>query len=257
MDLHKLTGYIQQYKRYFPEINKEEIYKWRAVKCFQDNWDIAASDFPVMLDRSLSAAQNLLASGTYYPKRMLVDTAIREPERVRELFVNLFNENLSVNGRIIAFQDAFRALCEIHFEGKHPYQDSRAVLVYLSLKYPENYFFYKFEMFKQFAELSGYDVLIKRGGASSVQNFHDLCLLIRGYVVRDPELLTLHASQISDREYQDSAYHILIQDIIYATVKHFDRFATAELLSVLNRLILKPVTPIPIKNTTNLTAHQT
>ena len=45
-DKKKYDNALASYKRDF--INKQwpnEKYKWEAVKCFQDNWDINAKDF--------------------------------------------------------------------------------------------------------------------------------------------------------------------------------------------------------------------
>jgi 5-methylcytosine-specific restriction protein B len=72
-DAHALTTIISAYKRDFDRIHKEEIYKWKAVKHFQDNWDINAADFPAMLDRALGMANNLLISRNYFPKGMICD----------------------------------------------------------------------------------------------------------------------------------------------------------------------------------------
>lgn len=63
MDIQKLKNIIQLYKKYFPEINREEIYKRKAVKVFQDHWNIEAENFAVMLERFLKGAGNLPASG--------------------------------------------------------------------------------------------------------------------------------------------------------------------------------------------------
>ena len=43
MNLLKLKEVFEQYKLNLSSINKEEIYKWEAVKCFQDNWDCKSS----------------------------------------------------------------------------------------------------------------------------------------------------------------------------------------------------------------------
>jgi hypothetical protein len=42
----KNKNLITLYKTHFKKIHNEEIYKWRAVKCFQENWNIKAKDFP-------------------------------------------------------------------------------------------------------------------------------------------------------------------------------------------------------------------
>jgi len=52
MNIQNLRSIIQAYKDHFKSIHKKEIYKWRAAKCFQDNWDIDAKDFTEMLDKS-------------------------------------------------------------------------------------------------------------------------------------------------------------------------------------------------------------
>ena len=67
MNTQKAKEIIRQYKQHFDAINQEEIYKWQAVKHFQDNWDIEAPDFADMLDRSLKQTKNLLNSMNYYP----------------------------------------------------------------------------------------------------------------------------------------------------------------------------------------------
>lgn len=53
MNTQKVKNIIKLYKQHFEEIHKGEIYKWEAVKCFQDNWDIDAQLFPEMLDSAL------------------------------------------------------------------------------------------------------------------------------------------------------------------------------------------------------------
>lgn len=63
MNLEKIIPIIAEYKKNFTYIDGEERYKWQAVKCFQDHWDIDAPDFTKMLHESLALASNLLDSG--------------------------------------------------------------------------------------------------------------------------------------------------------------------------------------------------
>lgn len=46
MNYKAIESYIEDYKSSFEKRNNDEIYKWKAVKCFQDNWNINAVDFP-------------------------------------------------------------------------------------------------------------------------------------------------------------------------------------------------------------------
>lgn len=62
-DIFRLKEVLVKYKENF--VSKQwpnEKYKWEAVKCFQDNWDVNAPDFADMLSRSLAKTYNLLAS---------------------------------------------------------------------------------------------------------------------------------------------------------------------------------------------------
>lgn len=80
-DHSKLADVLVAYKKDFvsKQWNKEK-YKWEAVKWFQDNWDVNATDFAEMLNRSLDKTSNLLASVNNYPKLMIVRFAKAAPE---------------------------------------------------------------------------------------------------------------------------------------------------------------------------------
>ena len=57
IDIFRLKDVLVDYKRDF--IAREwvnEKYKWEAIKCFQDNWDVNAENFAGMLHRSLNMA---------------------------------------------------------------------------------------------------------------------------------------------------------------------------------------------------------
>lgn len=41
----KLSAALEEYKKDFDSEWEDEKYKWQAVKCFQDNWDIHGSGF--------------------------------------------------------------------------------------------------------------------------------------------------------------------------------------------------------------------
>ena len=186
-----LRHYIGEYKLNFDRVNQNEIYKWKAVKCFQDNWNIEAENFYEMLLASLSQTKNLLDSGQYFPLRMIVQYAEHRPNEVRQLFENLYNEEEDLYERIKNFQTSINAINEELFENKKSYQDPRAIIVYLVLRYPERYFFYKFEMFKQFSEKLELIYKTVRGHLENIGHFNSQCEIIRFELSIDQELLKL------------------------------------------------------------------
>ena len=73
---NQLKNVLTQYKADFVSRQwKNEMYKWEAVKWFQDHWDINAPDFPEMLRCSLEKTMNLLVSLNNFPRSMIVKFA--------------------------------------------------------------------------------------------------------------------------------------------------------------------------------------
>jgi 5-methylcytosine-specific restriction protein B len=74
LNRNDVLNIISKYKKKFEIIHENEIYKWKAVKCFQDYWeidDIGIGQFPDMLERALEKAGNLLTSQNVFPKEMI------------------------------------------------------------------------------------------------------------------------------------------------------------------------------------------
>ncbi len=239
MNIQKLRDIIKQYKRHFKYIHQEEIYKWRAVKCFQDNWNIAADNFPEMLEASFALTKNLLDSGLYYPKRMLLKNAEANPQFVRQLFMTLYDEEQDLITRITNFKDAIREHSRRTFPTlKNDYQDLRAISVYLCLRYPDRYYFYKYELLKIIVLLVDYPYHPSRGDFENILQYLTLCNILKEEILTDNELLELHKTRLTEKDFFDSSFNILTQDIIYAAARHIDKFkqgGTQE--SALKRLV--------------------
>ncbi len=109
-----------------------------------------------MLERAFHLTDNLLDSGQYFSLRMLLKNAKADPKGVRQLLADLLNEDRDLIERIASFQAGFRELNKKSFPGKEDYQDHRAILVYLYLRYPNRYYLYKYTMFEEFVRLVDY-----------------------------------------------------------------------------------------------------
>jgi len=220
MNLQLLRSYISEYEKNFAQIDRKEIYKWQAVKQFQDSWNPDASNFATMLEHSLSRTYNLLAANQYWPERMIIHNATTDPKKVRGLFLDLFDEEKDVLARISDFQRDIREINSLAFPGKKDYQDHRAILVYLNLRYPDNYFLYKFGMLKTFCVKLEHDYKPTNGAIENVAEYFYLCNIICDEIQRRNNLLKLHKDRIGEKEYFDTEYHILTQDFVYAVANY-------------------------------------
>jgi len=220
MNRQLLREYIAQYEAKFDEIGLKELYKWRAAKQFQEHWDPSAENFPKMLSLSLSKTANLMGSGNYWPRRVICEIAEQEPEAVRRLFLALFDEEDDVFERVDSFMQEVKALHASLAPGKKSYQDHRATMVYLSLRFPDQYYFYKYEMFTTFCKKMGCDFVPRAGKTSTVRAFLDIANSVRDEIRSNNNLLKRHKDRIGDSEYFDANSHILTQDFIYAVTEY-------------------------------------
>ncbi|WP_461256455.1 hypothetical protein [Treponema sp. R80B11-R83G3] len=212
-----LAAIISKYKKDFKQIHEEEIYKWKAVKCFQDNWDENAADFPAMLNRALSKAKNLLTSYNFYARGMICEMAQEAPEAVRAMFIALFDEHSPVTERIDNFIERAEEL-RLKYGGgswRQHYQTANSVSVYLFFQNPNKYYIFKYRKFRDFAAKIEYSDVPKMGRPEGLQKYFDMCNEILEVVKQDNELLNLSKNRLTEEDSPDNDFHILTEDIVF------------------------------------------
>ena len=215
-DQFRLKDVLAQYKQNFVSTQwGNEKYKWEAVKWFQDNWDVNASDFSEMLSRSLDKTFNLLASNNNFPKGMIVGFAKAAPEEVRAMFIALFDESQDVFERMNAFKMQSSILLEKYGNGAaQHYQYENAISTYLWLRYPDKYYIYKFGEVKTVSSELESDYRFKKGAyADNIRNFLRLYDEISAALKEDTELVNLFQSQLTDTCYPDPELKTLTIDV--------------------------------------------
>ena len=83
-----ISAYMKEYSRRILSdpafYEKDEGYKYKAVATFQKEFKLNASDLAGMLERSLADAGNLVQSGQYFPRKMLLRFAHEDSRFVRD-----------------------------------------------------------------------------------------------------------------------------------------------------------------------------
>lgn len=217
MNQQKLKEIIEAYKEKSDQLMKDELYKWVAVKWYKDHWDINAEDFSAMLKTSLKKSGNLLVSYNFYPKKMITFFAEQEPERVRHMFRNLYDESIDIIERMENFKAEAQALMEQFKElrGKNHYQHANSISVYLTFEYPEKYYIFKYSKYKDFAQKIEYPILPKTGSLQSVQDYFNMCEEVRKHVIQDQELVRNYRESLGSDHYEDENLHMLIDNIVF------------------------------------------
>lgn len=215
-DKIRLKEVLVEYKKQFVQKQwPDENFKWEAVKCFQDNWDVNADDFSGMLKKSLSKTEALLASPNNFPAQMIIKFAEIVPEEVRSMFLVLFDESRDVYERIDTFKQKSGVLLERYGSGaKHHYQKENPICTYLWLRYPDKYYVYKFREVKAVSDELQSDYIFKTGDyTNNIRNFLAFYNEICAELQQDEELKNMLASQITETHYPDTELRTLTMDV--------------------------------------------
>lgn len=227
----RLKEALRQYKKDFVATHwSEEKYKWEAVKCFQDNWDIHAADFEGMLSQSLSKTSNLLASTNNFPAGMIIEFAYAAPEEVRAMYMDLFDESKDVFRRIESFKKQSSILLKKYkSSAKQHYQHENAITTYLWLRYPDKYYVYKYSEARSVSNKLGSNYKFKKGSyADNLKSFYDFYNEIRESLKRDSTLIDLFKSQLTDDCYPDSELRTLTFDVGFYISRNIPKPAAKE-----------------------------
>ncbi len=158
--------YIKDFDKHWPY----ERYKWRAVKCFKEHWNPNSPNLSEMIERSMEATDNLLASRNSFPLDMLVKMAKAAPVEVREMLINLYDESIDLAKRVQRFMDRAEAVRVQYNPGNWDshYQNTNAISTYLWLRYPDKYYIYKYSEYLKVSAKLGLGYKIRKGGVSEM-----------------------------------------------------------------------------------------
>ncbi len=229
-DETKLKDVLHCYKRDFKKWQwRNEKYKWEAVKCFQDNWDINAADFADMLSRSLAKTCNLLASMNNFPRKMIEGFAKTAPEEVKAMFLALFDETQNVVGRILSFKEQARILLEKYGnDAIQHYQNENSITTYLWLRYPDKYYIYKYSEIRKAAEKLGCDLSFKKGNyAENLRNFYAFYDALCNELKKDDEWKMMLKAHLTENCYEDPELRTLTADIGFYISRYYGEHSDA------------------------------
>lgn len=218
---------LSLYKQDIPSFWGNEKYKWEAVQKFQEKWDIEAENFGAMIREATSKQVNLLASMNYFPVGMILSFASVDQERTRNMFRMLYDEEKDLAQRITNFMAEAEAFRKTHdSEWKNHYQDLRAISAYLTFRFPEKYYIYKYTELKKTVDILGDKFSFNGKGDSGpfysncVKYLNSLCERLSS----DEELQSIMHERLDNDSscYSDTSRHITTTDFYFYVGKRLD-----------------------------------
>lgn len=227
-----LSSILEQYIKRFDELNDpngdDEGYKWRAVSCFKEHWNIDATDFTTMFKNSIKDLSNLIDNKTVQPLGgiLMLLNHPEEVEFVREAFRKLFSDDYgdidARQGRIYDFMEAINARIEKYASGSWKYpQQINNVIYYLNLWRPEDNYIFKATEATDWANCIEFGEDFGSGETFSLRKYYRMCDELLNEVSKNSEIIKLHSARFKKeaRGYDDQM-HILVYDIMYCSYHH-------------------------------------
>lgn len=212
---------LKNYKDHLNMMNDglhDEVYKWDAVRYFQDNWDIDEDNFGAMFENAVSLSGNIMNSNNH-PAEGIIEIAKYEDEAVRTLFRELFAED---GGDLKVREDKIQDFIDKSEELRKQYasenwrfaQDFRSALVYLSLYSPDDNYLYHPTAVQKIVTYVEIGRELGNGKNFSLAKYYKFCDEIREVLEKDEELLNSHDELLRETAYPDTMHHILTYDFI-------------------------------------------
>ncbi|QMS85116.1 AAA family ATPase [Candidatus Xianfuyuplasma coldseepsis] len=202
----------------------KEGYKWEAVKHFQNNWDINAHDFKEMFLEATSKTNNLLASMNFYPRKMLEVLIDFDDEKVRSMFLNLYDESKDLLERVQDFKQSADDMKNQYSndDWNNHYQNANVISTYLWLRFPDKYYIYKYSLIGKFAKKIGSNFKPKRGKLSAIIDSYSFLDEVKDYINYNFEMKSLLEKHMSEEHYDDPELNTLIIDFEHYTARYLD-----------------------------------
>ncbi|MFK7808861.1 MAG: hypothetical protein AB8F74_13740 [Saprospiraceae bacterium] len=205
MNLQKLNHFIALYKTHIQKKKPNDFGPhWESMLHFQKSWDVDAPDLAAMYDSSLQNTQTkrIWKREAWEPKEMMIRFAQMQPEFLRKMFKDLFDETKDLNGRISRFKFGLDTLLLEYKErnprridNNHYHDDSEMVHMYLSFRFPEKYCLFHYPEFRKLTELL---MLQNPPSPFETDRFFKITKIWRTFLAKDPEVLKIHNKVFTD-----------------------------------------------------------
>lgn len=228
-DSEELKKAIESYINYLPDHFSDEVYKWEAVKCFQDNWNPQASNFSQMFYAATAETSNLLTSGYCYPRQMIKQYAEVESDFVKQMFNELFDETKDLAVRIDSFISSCDGLQKRHPEmGNKHFNTANAVSVYLWLRYPEKYYIYKPQLDKEVLKILSSDIELTGGNGYKVKLLYSFMNAVKSELVKEQKITDFVRDNLTPKAWADSIENTITVDFVFFVGKFLEDYESWE-----------------------------
>lgn len=248
-NLHELINRYESNIDMLYNNEHDELFKWRALKTWQDEWNKSSSDFENFAERFTAAKRNFdlfIDNSRMHPSAGVMKLWEKAPGEIEELFnVVLFAKAKSVpdiQNNMESFLEKYEVLRQKYFPGNWSYkQDRHAASVFLAMDAPDINYVYKSTEALKMAKYTEFGLDIGSGHTFSLANYYALCDEIVNALKEHNSLLDKHFSRLTSNHYNDEGLHLLAFDLMYCSNAY--NFYKGLVEPVTKRTIKRPIKP--------------
>lgn len=225
-NLHEL---IRRYEDHIDKIynaEHDELFKWKAMKTWRDEWFKPDGAFATFADRFNAARKDFslfIDNSRMHPSNGVIKLWEKEPETVERLFCDVLfadphGDVSAVHSNMDRFLEEYEALRQKYFPGNWSYkQDRHSASVFLAMNDPSFNFAFKSNEAHAMARYTDFGFSIGAGTSFSLQNYYRLCEEIVAALKEHDSLLEKHFERLTPAHYYDESLHLLAFDLMYCS----------------------------------------
>ena len=223
-NLHTLIDRYEQNLDYIYYSEHDELFKWRAMKVWRDEWFKPDTAFDSFADRFSAAKKEFslfIDNSRMHPSSGVLKLWEKEPETIEGLFRDILfadphDDAANVQKNMDKFLDEYEKLRYKYYPGNWSFkQDRHSASVYLAMNDPDFNYVFKASEAQTMAKYIDFDLSIGAGASFSLRNYYRLCETIVETLKEHESLLTRHFKCLTPECYQDRSLHLLAFDLMY------------------------------------------
>lgn len=194
-------------------------YVWDVQADFQRHWDLGAADLEGMFDRSIQSQVNrrLWNREHFQPKAVMLHFIRLEPDQVRLMFRDLFQQEKDLSGRIGRFRFMADEMLDLYrSRGRRPLlaghdQNEEAMSLYLALRYPGQCAPYDHGAFvAALRDFQVKDIPVQ----ADVDRWFKVARTLQGFLIKDQALMEAYEAFLGDRQAYPEGTLLLAWDFV-------------------------------------------
>lgn len=224
-NLHELINRYEEHMDRLYDEEHNELYKWKAVKSWQDAWNRPAGSLSSFGEKFACARQGfstIMDNSRMHPSTGVEKLWEKEPDQIEELFEQVLfapdGGDISLRqDHMDSFLEEYEALRQKYYPGNWSYkQDRHSASVFLAVNAPEENFVYKSREAQTMARYTEFGLTIGIGQDFRLENYYRMCEEIAAALREHESLLEKHFSCLVPSEhYRDESLHMLVFDLMY------------------------------------------